>query len=263
MEKIMCACIFLEIDAILARNREIPRNPKFLGLRALLRVIIGALQYCGGFSIMLFDFADMSPQQRYKLLVSTVTPRPIAWIVSQDLQGVVNAAPFSFFNAFAGDPPVVGIGIASHEQGRPKDTRANIRATGQFVVNLVSEQNAAQMNITAISFDPGVDELKEASLTPAPSIRVKPPRIAESPVAMECELLQIVDLGESGLVLGRVVAMHIHDDMMLDPAKHYVDTPKLKLIGRMHGTGWYARTSDLFDMPRISLDEWKKKTAAD
>lgn len=208
---------------------------------------------------MLFDFAEISTRDRYKLLVSTITPRPIAWVVSQDSAGHLNAAPFSFFNAFAGNPPVVGIGMGSHEPGRPKDSRANIRETRQFVVNLVSEEVAEAMNITAIEFPPGVDELKEAGLTTLPSVHVKPPRIAESPVAMECELIQIVDLGtESGLVLGRILAMHIRDESVLDAGKHHIDTPSLKLIGRMHGTGWYARTSDLFEMPRIPLSDWKK-----
>jgi flavin reductase (DIM6/NTAB) family NADH-FMN oxidoreductase RutF len=208
---------------------------------------------------MLFDFADIAAEARYKLLVSTITPRPIAWVVSQDAAGVLNAAPFSFFNAFAGDPPVVGIGIGSHKPGRPKDSRANIRETGQFVVNLVSEQTAEAMNITAIDFERGVNELTQAGLTTLPSIRVKPPRIAESPVSMECELMQIVDLGSSsGLVLGRVLAMHVRDDAVLDAAKCYIDTPKLKLIGRMHGRGWYARTSDLFEMHRIPVEKWKK-----
>jgi flavin reductase (DIM6/NTAB) family NADH-FMN oxidoreductase RutF len=211
---------------------------------------------------MLFDFKEIPSKECYKLLVSTVTPRPIAWVVSQDSKGLLNAAAFSFFNAFSGDPPVVAIGIASHGSGRPKDTRANIRETGQFVVNLVSEENAEQMNITSIEFDPSVNELEQAGLTPLPSVRVKPPRIAESPVAMECELMQIVDLGESGLVLGRVLAMHVHDEMILDAANRYIDTPKLKLLGRMHGRGWYARTSDLFEMPRIPVSEWKMKAAA-
>jgi flavin reductase (DIM6/NTAB) family NADH-FMN oxidoreductase RutF len=166
---------------------------------------------------------------------------------------------FSFFNAFSGDPPVVAIGMASYKPGRPKDSRVNIRETGEFVVNLVSEENAEQMNITSIEFDYGVDELQQAGLTALPSVRVKPPRIAESPVAMECQLMQIVDLGETGLVLGRVVAMHIRDKFVLDPAKYYIDTPKLKLLGRMHGRGWYARTSDLFEMPRIPVSEWKMK----
>jgi len=209
---------------------------------------------------MLFDFGEIPGKECYKLLVSTVTPRPIAWVVSQDAQGQVNAGAFSFFNAFSGEPPVVGIGIGSYRPGQPKDTRANIRETGQFVVNLVSEANAEKMNITAIEFEHGVNELEQADLETLPSVRVKPPRIAESPVALECELMQIVDLGESGLVLGRVLAMHIHDEMVLDAEKHYIDTPKLKLVGRMHGRGWYARTSNLFEMPRIPVRDWKMKT---
>ena len=211
---------------------------------------------------MLFDFNEIPSKECYKLLVSTVTPRPIAWVVTQDANGILNAGAFSFFNAFSGNPPVVGIGMASYNPGRPKDSRVNIRETGQFVVNLVSEATAEQMNITAIEFDYGVNELEQAGLTTLPSVRVKPPRIAESPVALECELMQIVDLGETGLVLGRVLAMHVHDEMVLDAANHYIDTPKLKLLGLMHGRGWYARTSDLFEMPRIPVKEWKMKTVA-
>src|SRR5271157_87846 len=118
---------------------------------------------------MLFDFATIAARERYKLLISTVVPRPIAWIVSQDLNGQLNAAPFSFFNAFAGDPPVVGVGIGSHDPGRTKDTRRNIRDTRQFVVNLVSEETAQAMNVTAIEFDAGVNELAQAGLTTLPS----------------------------------------------------------------------------------------------
>lgn len=211
---------------------------------------------------MLFDFAQIPARECYKLLVSTVTPRPIAWVVSLDVAGRMNAAPFSFFNAFSGDPPVVGIGIGCHNPPFPKDTRANIRDTRQFVVNLVSEDVAQAMNITAIEFESGANELQQAGLRVLPSVRVKPPRIAESPVAMECELMQIVELGpNNGLVLGRVVAMHVRDDAVLDAAKNYIDTPKLKLIGRMHGSGWYARTSDLFEMPRIALEKWRERTA--
>ncbi len=209
---------------------------------------------------MFFDFAQIDPKEQYKLLVSTITPRPIAWVVSQSGEGVLNAAPFSFFNALSGDPPVIGIGMGSHQPDRPKDSRVNIEKTGQFVVNLVAEENARAMNVTAIEFDYGVNELKEASLTTIPSIHVKPPRIAESPVAFECELIQVVSLGSaSGLVLGRVLAMHIRDDAVIDASKHYVDTPALKLIGRMHGAGWYAKTSDLFKMDRIPVQDWLRE----
>ena len=208
---------------------------------------------------MLFDFATLSPNIRYKLLVSTVVPRPIAWVVSQDVHGVLNAAPYSFFNAFSSEPPVIGIGVGRRSSGHAKDTRANILETGEFVVNLVAEETASAMNVTAIEFEPDVDELSEAKLSVCPSVAVKPPRIAESPVAMECTLLQMIDLGpNSGIVLGRVLAMHIRDEVVLDRVKGYIDTPALKLIGRMHGTGWYARTSDRFQMPRIPVSEWKR-----
>jgi flavin reductase (DIM6/NTAB) family NADH-FMN oxidoreductase RutF len=207
---------------------------------------------------MLFDFATTAPRNRYKLLASTVTPRPIAWVVSQDAAGILNAAPFSFFNAFSSEPPIVGIGIAGRSSGLHKDTRANVAATREFVVNLVAEETAHAMNVTSIDFDPHIDELAEAGLTALPSVHITPPRIAESPVAMECVLHQIVDFSPtSSLVLGRVLAMHVRDDAVLDAATAYIDTPKLHLIGRMHGTSWYARTSDLFELPRPVARERK------
>ena len=206
---------------------------------------------------MLFDFADLPPQARYKLLASTVTPRPIAWVVSQSAAGAVNAAPFSFFNVLAGDPPTVGISIGSRAPGQPKDTLANIRDTNEFVVNLVSRENAEAMNKTATEFPPGVDELAAAGLTRLPSVKVTPPRIAESPVAFECKLFQAIPLGPlNTLVLGHVVAMHVRDDAVLDALKYYIDTPKLDLVGRMHGGGGYTTTRDQFEIRRIPLEEW-------
>lgn len=210
---------------------------------------------------MLFDFATLPAGIGYKLMVSTITPRPIAWVVSQDTSGVLNAAPYSFFNAFSSDPPVIGIGVGRRTSGGAKDTRANIAATGEFVVNLVSEATAPAMNVTAIEFPPGVDELSEAGLSTCASTRVKPPRIAESPVAFECALLQVVELGpHNGLVLGRVLALHIRDEAVIDAGNGYVDTASLGLVGRMHGTGWYARTTDLFEMPRTPVAEWRRRT---
>jgi flavin reductase (DIM6/NTAB) family NADH-FMN oxidoreductase RutF len=207
-----------------------------------------------------FDFATLSAKDRYKLLVSTVTPRPIAWVVTEAPNGMLNAAPYSFFNAFSNDPPVVVIGIGGREPGDAKDTGNNIRRTGQFVVNLVDEASAAAMNVTAIDFPPDVDELYEAGLHTLPSLHVRPPRIAESPVAMECERLATIELGiDRSLVLGRVLAMHIADAAVLDASRCYIDTPKLNLIGRMHGAGWYARTTDLFEMPRIDVADWTLK----
>lgn len=213
---------------------------------------------------MLFDFDKLPPQQRYKLLVSTVVPRPIAWVVTQDTAGQLNAAPFSFFNVLGEDPPTVIISIGGRKPGDAKDTGNNIRETGEFVVNLVGYDNARQMVETAIDFDHGIDELAEAGLTTVASTRVKPPRIAESPVAMECEKLMTIELGvRRVLVLGKVLAMHVRDDCVLDANRNYIDTAKLDLIGRMHGAGWYGRLSDRFEIPRIPVDQWQRRTAAE
>jgi flavin reductase (DIM6/NTAB) family NADH-FMN oxidoreductase RutF len=207
---------------------------------------------------MLFDLAKVPPAEGYKLLVSTVVPRPIAWVTTVDAQGVVNAAPYSFFNAVASNPPIVAVGIGPKGSG-VKDTGENIRATGEFVVNLVNQATAEGMNVTAIDFPAGVDELAEAQLTPVPSAKVRPPRIGESPVALECRTHTIVDVGHHAVVLGEVVAIHVADDCVLDAAKHYIDTPKLDLIGRMHGRGWYARTTDRLLLDRIALSDWQAR----
>jgi len=209
---------------------------------------------------MLFDFAAMPKRDRYKLVVASVVPRPIAWVVTQDRGGRVNAAPYSFFNVFSNEPVVLGIGVGARGIGGEetetfKDTWTNIESVGEFTVCLVAESNAPAMNVTAADYPPGVNELDRAGLTTAPSSKVRVPRIAESPVAMECRLFQAIPLGTHRLVLGEVLAMHIRDDCVLDAAKAYVDTPKLELVGRMHGRGWYARTTDRFDMPRVSPDE--------
>jgi flavin reductase (DIM6/NTAB) family NADH-FMN oxidoreductase RutF len=212
---------------------------------------------------MLFDFDRISPENRYKLLVSTVVPRPIAWVVTLDLEGRVNAAPFSFFNAVSQDPPILVIGVGGRTPGQTKDTATNIRHTPEFVVNLVNEESAAAMVVTAIEWGPEVRELDEAGLSTLASEKVKPPRIAESPVAFECVKHATVELGVNrSVVFGRVVAMHVRDDAVLDAAKCYIDTPKLDLIGRMHGGGWYTRTRDRFEKPRIPVSEWKHRAKA-
>lgn len=210
---------------------------------------------------MLFDFGTLSPKDCYKLMVATITPRPIAWVVTQDLAGQLNAAPYSFFNAMSGDPPLVVFGIGGRAPGDAKDTGNNIRRTGQFVVNLVDEASAAAMNITAADFPHGVDEIAEAGLTTVPSTHVAPPRIAESPVAFECERMMAIEVGvDRSLVVGRVLAMHVRDDAVLDAARCYIDTPALRLIGRMHGAGWYARTTDLFEVKRVLPGDHPRRT---
>ena len=206
---------------------------------------------------MQFDMEALPPRDRYKILTSTVTPRPIAWVTSQSASGILNAAPFSFFNVMDDDPPVVVLGIMRHPENRPKDTGANIQETGEFVINLVTEDLADAMNITCMDAPPEVDELACAGLTPAPSVKVKPPRIAESPVNFECRTFRIVETApHQMIVIGRVIMAHIRDDMILDPERCHIDTPRLRLIGRMHGSGWYARTSDLFELKRPRYADW-------
>jgi len=210
---------------------------------------------------MHFDLAQIPQEQAYKLLVGTVVPRPIALATTVDLQGRVNAAPFSFFNAVSSIPPVVVLGIGGGEGTGDgwKDTERNIRDTGEFVVNLVDEAMAERMNICAVDFPSAVGELDIARLSALPSAGVKPPRIAESPVSFECRRLTGLSLGaRSVLEVGRVVHIHIRDDLV-DPVRFYVATDKMRLVARMHGRGWYARTSDLFEMPRMSLADWEAR----
>src|SRR5438876_4396037 len=208
---------------------------------------------------MHFDLAAIPQTDAYKLLVSTVVPRPIALATTVDGSGRVNAAPFSFFNAVSSVPPVVVLGIspgAASEDGY-KDTERNIRDSGEFVVNLVDETLAERMNICAVDFPTAIGELEKADLTPLPSVGIRPPRIAEAPVSFECKRITGLSLGpRSTLEVGRVIHIHIRDDLV-DPERFYVATDKMRLVGRMHGRGWYARTSDLFLMERLSYAEWK------
>lgn len=207
---------------------------------------------------MMFEFNRLTATERYKLLTSTIVPRPIALVVTKSLEGRLNAAPFSYFNFMAFDPPLISIGISFHQPGNAKDTGNNIRATGQFVVNLVSRAIAEKMNITAIEFGPEVNELEQADLQTAPSTFVEPPRLMESPVSFECERYVAIGVGTNAeVVLGRVLAVHIDDKAVLDRERCYIDTPSLDLIGRMHGRGWYTTTRERFEVPRINIADWK------
>jgi flavin reductase (DIM6/NTAB) family NADH-FMN oxidoreductase RutF len=199
---------------------------------------------------MRFDFTTLPPIDRHKLLSSTITPRPIAWVSTIGADGIRNAAPFSYFNVFGEDPPVVGFSVIDRAPGDGKDTGRNIRETGAFVVNLVDEDRIHLMNTTAAEFPPEVDEFARAGLTSVASQSVAAPRIAESPVSMECTLHSIVPLGPSrSLILGSVLVMHIRDDM-IDMERLHVDTQKLRLVGRAQGNT-YVRTTDTFELARV------------
>lgn len=210
---------------------------------------------------MHFDLAKTSPHDVYNLLIGLVTPRPIALVTSMDREGRLNAAPFSAYNYVCTDPPIVAIGVAN----RPgpvivgKDTAQNIRNTREFVVNVVNEEIAEKMNLCATDFPPGVDELKIAGFTTAPSHIVQVPRIAEAPASLECREFSTTEIGHSRIVLGQVVGMHVRDEF-IDPAGPYVRSDLLHSIGRMNGLGAYVKTRDaFFQIPRIPYVEWKKK----
>ena len=199
---------------------------------------------------MEYPLSELSPLDAYRLLTRLVVPRPIAWVTSVNSEGVVNAAPFSFFNLLGSNPPIVGIGVGDRGLGNPKDTARNIRERCEFVVNLVDEATTEAMNITAIEFPHGVSELTEAGLTSAASVAVSTPRIAESPVHLECRLAEIVTIGANRIILGEVVHVGLRDG----------ETPEsLRLIARMGGGGGYVKTTDRFDLPRITLSQWQER----
>jgi flavin reductase (DIM6/NTAB) family NADH-FMN oxidoreductase RutF len=208
---------------------------------------------------MQFDVDKIPAADRYELLLSTVVPRPIAIITTLAADGKLNAAPYSLFNVMGHEPPIVAVSVLPHPERRLKDTGTNILTTCQFVLNLVPETLAEAMNITCIDAPAGVNELDLANLDTAPSVAVKPPRIASSPVAFECELLTSLSFGPNqALVIGRIVQAHVADEYIIDASRCLVDTPKLKLIGGMHGARWYTRLSDRFEMERPTWAGWTK-----
>src|SRR5690625_1460420 len=205
---------------------------------------------------MYFDLDALGYGESYRLLVNTVVPRPIALVTTVDEDGVTNAAPFSFFNIMGHDPPILVLGIERRAPGEYKDTLANLRHSGEFIVNLVSEQIAGPMNICAVNFPREVDELARAGLSSQPGERVRVPRILEAPASLECTVRQLIALGEDrSLVIGNIHAMHLRDEFW-DAERRYVRTAEMKLIARMHGRGWYTRTSHLFHMARKSSGEF-------
>ena len=202
---------------------------------------------------MEFDFRSIPPQNRYKLLVSLIVPRPIAWVTTCNPNGSINIAPFSFFNAIGSDPALVVMGIGDHPD-RPKDTAVNIERTKEFVVNLVPESLAQAMSDSATDFPPGVSEVEELGLKTASSSCVTPPRIVGSPATLECKLERILTIGQNRIFFGEVISAWVEDQFVLSHDKAYIDTNALKLIGRMSGLGGYASTRDTFQIERKKFD---------
>ncbi|MET0680199.1 MAG: flavin reductase family protein [Burkholderiales bacterium] len=196
---------------------------------------------------MEWDFGALGTPGRYKLLVALVTPRPIAFVSTRGGDGVDNAAPFSFFNVLAEDPPVVIVSIERKPDGRSKDSGRNILETGEFVVNMVDEGLLERMHHCSVEFPAEVSEFAQAGLTAAPARKVAAPRIAESPVSMECRLHTRVPFEKRDLVIGEIVWLHVRDGIV-DPQTLRV-TAEYAPVGRLYAN-LYTRTRD-----RVALDQ--------
>jgi flavin reductase (DIM6/NTAB) family NADH-FMN oxidoreductase RutF len=201
---------------------------------------------------MQIDPSLQANADNYKLLTNLVVPRPIAWVTTQSPGGIINLAPFSFFNAVCADPLYVIISVGLRDDGAPKDTAENIRAGGGFVVNLVTEDLFDAMNISAADFPAGQSELAAAHLHAAPSVRIKPPRLAEAQASLECKLFSAQPLGANTLFIGEVVMFHVADHL-LGPRMHINDFAPL---GRLGSPSVYCRTTDRFDVARVTYAQW-------
>ncbi|HEX6922514.1 MAG TPA: flavin reductase family protein [Bacillales bacterium] len=207
---------------------------------------------------MIIDPNDLTPKQMYKLLIGSVVPRPVAWTSTVNKDGLYNIAPFSFFTVASRQPPMLCISIGpgdGEREGTIKDTLINIRSQKEFVINVVSLPLANKMQKTSEEFGAAKDEFREAGLTPEKSAIVKPPRIKEAAIQMECKMEQIIPLGSDHLVIGRLLKYHIRDDLYYDNGK--VDLEGLQPVGRLAGN--YTVVEKLFRLPYSDLDSLGSK----
>jgi flavin reductase (DIM6/NTAB) family NADH-FMN oxidoreductase RutF len=202
---------------------------------------------------MQFDPSSQSKSDVYRLITNLVVPRPIAWITSQSGAGVLNLAPFSYFNVFGSDPPYLAVGIGRRDSGEPKDTARNLQDTGEFVVNLVTEELLDAMNLSAADFPPDQSEGEATGLAVTPGVQIQVPRLAAAQASLECRLHQVVPLGANQLFIAEVVLFHVADHL-IDPELHI---HHFAPIGRLGSPAVYCRTTDRFELPRISYDHWK------
>lgn len=198
---------------------------------------------------MILDPSTVRPGDFYRFMISVVVPRPIAFVSTVSPDGQLNVAPFSYFNAITNQPPLLGISI-NRRKGLPKDTLRNIEQTGEFVVNTVDEPLAARMVRASGDWPGDVDEFELTGLTPVPSDMVKPPRVGESPVSMECRLHRLIELGSTFFVVGEIVRAHVKDEVLTDGR---VDIGKLRPLGRLGGDG-YSVVRDVIHIARPQVE---------
>ena len=200
---------------------------------------------------MKVDPATIFGKERHDFYSSVFTPRPIAFVSTINAEGRYNAAPFSAFGRMTQDPPILFFG-SGRRGGKKKDTVNNIEAVGDFVVNMVDESIAEAMNQAGHNYPPEIDEIAEVGLTALISDKVKSPRIAESPISMECKLVQIVEFGNkpnrNTIILGEILLVHVKDEILTDGK---IDPWKAKIIARLGDDNIYCRTTDVFKMDRV------------
>jgi flavin reductase (DIM6/NTAB) family NADH-FMN oxidoreductase RutF len=197
---------------------------------------------------MIIDSADLDPVHAYKLLIGSIIPRAIGWVSTQSAAGVANIAPISFFTAVGRKPPMVSLSLQPRADGVTlKDTFVNLRDTGEFVVNLATLPQADQLHRSAFEFPSDVDEFEAVGLEKAPSVVVKPPRIAGAPISMECRVERIIPVGSLNdhVVFGEVLRFHIRDDIYLERGR--IDTSALPAVGRLAAE--YTLVSNVFTTP--------------
>jgi len=209
---------------------------------------------------MEFDFEILEKEARYKLLCAFVAPRPIALVTTISTDGIHNAAPFSFFNVFGDDPPVIILGIQDRPDGRPKDTTKNIKDTGEFVAHMVDLPLGQAMVECGVEFPPAVDELSETGLHLVPAIKVKPGRIVEAPVAMECHFAKTVEYAGRSIIFGRVVHMQVRDDC-IDEETLYVNSSVYQPIARLHADN-YIVSDNQFEIYKPTLEEFRSRKSS-
>ena len=200
---------------------------------------------------MIIDPSELDTHSVYKLLIGAVVPRPIAWVSTKSHTGVLNLAPYSFFNVVSREPPMLAISIGPRTGGEnfPKDTLTNIRESHEFVINIVSVSLANAMQESSINHPPEVDEFERAKVTPAPSIAIDTPRVEEARISMECKLEKIIELGSDHLVVGRMLRYHV-DNELIDNGR--IDTRKLDPLARLAGD--FSRIEHQFDLPLKKSD---------
>lgn len=198
---------------------------------------------------MQFDLLGEHADRAYPVLASLVTPRPIAWVTTLNEDGSVNVAPFSFFNVFGAEPPLVIFAPGDRDDGSPKDSARNARRTGEFVVNLVDEGLAARMVQTSASLPYGMSESDQVGLPTTDSVDVAVPRLVEAPAALECRVHSIQQIGDNRIILGIVSHAHVRDEFV-DGSTLRIKQDLYHPIGRMASPDWYCRTEDLFSLER-------------